>query len=116
MSDESLSERSAESAFPRTVKVTCKGKSGVQFKEFTVRGGLNLWVFLRKNGVPIGAACSGVGVCAACNVRVSPANNVTAANDFERSSLVSHGHDADAERLACLCRLLGDITVTADYW
>lgn len=101
---------------PQMVTVRCVGKSGAILREFAMRGGLNLWVFLRKNGMPIGAACSGVGVCAACNVRVSPHENVSSSSDFEQESLTRHGHDAATDRLACLCRVWGDVVVSADYW
>ncbi|MCA2961806.1 MAG: (2Fe-2S)-binding protein [Silvanigrellales bacterium] len=100
----------------QVVTVRCVGKSGSTVREFSMRGGLNLWVFLRKHGVPVGAACSGVGVCAACHVTVSPGGNVSPANEFEQESLRRHGHDPQSQRLACLCRVWGDVTVSADYW
>jgi ferredoxin len=106
----------AARALQRSVNVRCVDKSGALVRQCVSRGGLNLWAVLRKNGVPIGAACSGVGVCAACSVRVSPSEALTPQEAFERESLANHGHDPDAQRLACLCRVLDDVTVSADYW
>lgn len=110
-------ERSGETTpFDGKVTVRCTRLDGKVVRTFSMRGGLNLWVFLRKNGLPIGAACSGVGVCAACHVHVSPEGNVTAAGEFEKDSLARNGRDPAVLRLACLCRVTGDVVVSADYW
>ncbi|MBX9838644.1 MAG: hypothetical protein K2X69_10075, partial [Silvanigrellaceae bacterium] len=53
-----------------SVRIILLNKSGHKIDEFFMRAGANLWVFIRKRGLPIGAACSGVGVCGACNIKV----------------------------------------------
>ncbi len=103
-------------AFQKNVAIRCVDRAGQLLRTFEMRGGMNLWVFLRKNGLPVGAACSGVGVCAACHVRVEPPEGVTAASAFEVDSLARNGRDPSSERLACLCRVLDDVSVSADYW
>lgn len=112
--------QTSEQNFSKNVTVRLLNKDGVEFDSFQMRSGMNLWVFIRKRGHPIGSACSGVGVCAACAVKLTPDSTSAHAaaspqNDFERQSLERHGHSKD-ERLACLTRVFGDVTVQADYW
>lgn len=107
-----------EGAFQKMVRVRLQKKSGEEFDSFEMRSGMNLWVFIRKRGHPIGSACSGVGVCAACAVRVVSQQDDTAlsaASDFEKQNLQKHGCGED-QRMACLSRVFGDVTVQADYW
>lgn len=101
----------------KIVFVTVLNKDGHKIDEFEMRGGMNLWVFLRKRGLPVGSACSGVGVCGACNIKVvgKKSNSLSPKNDFERSTL-ERNQKPDTERLACLCRVYDDVTVQADYW
>ncbi len=101
----------------KSIKITLINKSGYKIDEFNMRAGTNLWVFLRKRGVPIAAACSGVGVCGACNLKIksNEPNAVSTQNDFEKETLLKNKKSSDY-RLACLCRVFLDITVQADYW
>jgi ferredoxin len=104
----------------KQVKVTILNKHGKKIDEFFMRGGMNLWVFIRKRGLPIGSACSGVGVCGACDVKITAASSqqdevVSAQNDFERETLKRNNKQEDS-RLACLCRVYQDVEVQADYW
>ncbi len=103
--------------FSRQVKVTILNKNGDKIDEFFMRGGMNLWVFLRKQGLPIGSACSGVGVCGACCVSVKGVGSecVSLQNEFEKETLLRNGKSSHL-RLACLCRVYTDIGVQADYW
>lgn len=99
------------------VKVTLLNKSGEIFDEFNMRAGANLWVFLRKRGLPIGSACSGVGVCGACNVKIirtSP-QAISSQTNFEKETLEKN-KKPQQERLACLSRIFHDITIQAEYW
>lgn len=99
------------------VTITLVNKAGDKFDEFNMRAGTNLWVFLRKRGLPIGAACSGVGICAACNIKILTKNTdaISKQNEFEKQTLLKNNKSTD-NRLACLCRVFTDITVQADYW
>ncbi|APJ02533.1 2Fe-2S iron-sulfur cluster-binding protein [Silvanigrella aquatica] len=101
----------------KSVKITVLNKLGKTIDEFDMRAGTNLWVFLRKRGLPIGAACSGVGVCGACHVKVisSDMNSISEKNDFEKETLIKN-QKSEKERLACLCRVFSDIKIQADYW
>ncbi|RDB35439.1 2Fe-2S iron-sulfur cluster-binding protein [Spirobacillus cienkowskii] len=100
-----------------TVNVTLINKSGDKIDEFKMKSGSILWVFIRKRGFPIGSACSGVGVCGACNIKIVSNNNESTSNQtsFEKETL-SKNQKNPQERLACLCRVYDDIVVQADYW
>ena len=100
--------------FNKKCELSLFGQAGL-VKKIQVRGGSNLWVALRKAGMPIGSACSGVGVCAACHVTVTPTEGVTDQTEFEVSSLARNGKGTEM-RLACLCRVISDLTVKAEYW
>jgi ferredoxin len=103
--------------FDGTVEVTLLNRNGEKIDVFSMRKGTNLWVFLRKRGWPIGAACSGVGVCGACDVWIEGADEhcVPSPTEFEINTLERQGKDP-SERLACLCRVFSDLTVRAQYW
>ncbi len=101
----------------KTIKVTVLNKLGQKIDEFNMRGGTNLWVFIRKRGLPIGSACSGVGVCGACNIIVteSKAYSISVMNEFEIETL-KRNNKSETSRLACLCRVYNDIEIQAEYW
>lgn len=99
------------------VSVELRKKSGEILKTFVARRGVNLWVLLRRFGIPVGASCSGVGVCGKCAVRNLSAdpNSLSGKSEFESQTLSRQGLSDDL-RLACLCRVQDNLTVTADYW
>ncbi|WP_161597654.1 2Fe-2S iron-sulfur cluster-binding protein [Fluviispira multicolorata] len=101
----------------KLITVTVLNKAGNKIDEFQMRGGTNLWVFIRKRGLPIGSACSGVGVCGACHLKVTEITpqSISIQNEFEKETLIKNQKPTD-ERLACLCRISGDIIIQADYW
>lgn len=106
-----------EDMFKNEITIKLANKAGNIFDEFKIRSGSNLWVFIRKRGHPIGSACSGVGVCAACHVRILNEENVKVSDQsaFEKTSLKNNKHDENS-RLSCLTRVFSDLTVQADYW
>lgn len=106
-----------EISLAKLVKIRLMNKSGEIFDEFEMKAGANLWVFLRKKGLPIGSACSGVGVCGACDIKVihSTSSAVSSQNNFERETLLKNSKSLE-HRLACLSRVFQDITIQADYW
>lgn len=99
------------------VKIELQRKSGELLKILTVRRGVNLWVALRRFGIPVGASCSGVGVCGKCAVRViTPESDaLTQKSEFESQTVAKQGL-AEECRISCLCRVQADVKVTADYW
>ena len=78
--------------------------------------GARLLDVTRAAGVPHASSCGGVGVCGACRVTVlGAAGGLSAPCAFERAQLVRLRAEP-GERVACLARVLGDVTVTAAYW
>lgn len=100
------------------VTIGLLNKSGDVFKTISVRRGVLLWVALRRFGIPVGASCSGVGVCGKCAIRVvAPTDEkaLTGKTEFEAQTLAKQGLSEDL-RLSCLCRVTSGLTITADYW
>lgn len=99
------------------IKIDLIRSTGQHFKTLVVRKGANLWVSLRRFGVPVGASCSGVGVCGKCGVEIksSTHNSVSAATELEQHTRERQGLSNEV-RLACLCRVMEDVTISADYW
>ncbi|MFZ9520430.1 MAG: 2Fe-2S iron-sulfur cluster-binding protein [Silvanigrellaceae bacterium] len=104
-------------AISSMVKVELRKKSGEFLKLIEVRRGVNLWVALRRFGVPVGASCSGVGVCGKCAVRLvsDDEKSLTEKSEFESQTIDKQGLQSDL-RLSCLCRVNQDVIVSADYW
>ena len=98
------------------VKVSLVSSNGQIFGHIELRRNTILWVGLRKHGIPIGASCSGVGVCAACDFEVLDGElALSVKTGFEAESLKRNDKPLSS-RLACLCRVQGDLTITAGYW
>jgi ferredoxin len=95
------------------IKITCIKHNGDILKVIECRAGSNIWVQLRKNQVPIGASCSGVGVCKACLIEILE-GEVSPASELEVSKLGSSL--LKNQRLSCLARAYQDIQIKTDYW
>lgn len=77
-----------------------------------VPAGTPLLAAILRAGRPIGYSCRGAGVCTACRVRVE--GEVSPVAPDEARLLATLG--SSAYRVACLCRVVGDCRVRADYW
>jgi 2Fe-2S ferredoxin len=99
------------------VSVELRKKTGEVFKTLSVRRGVNLWVALRRFGIPVGASCSGVGVCGKCAVRILSEDGqpLGSQTEFELQTLAKQGLSAEL-RLSCLSRVDSDVVISADYW
>ncbi|MBM3381994.1 MAG: (2Fe-2S)-binding protein [Betaproteobacteria bacterium] len=99
------------------ITVELRRKSGVLLQMLSLRKGTNLWVALRRFGIPVGSSCSGVGVCGKCAVQIDEQyeKQLSPRTDLETETLSRQGIDP-AQRLSCLCRVQGDVIVSADYW
>jgi ferredoxin len=99
------------------ITVELRRKGGELLRTLSLRKGTNLWVALRRFGIPVGSSCSGVGVCGKCAVQIAPEfeAQLSPRTDLETQTLSRQGIDP-AQRLACLCRVQGDVVVSADYW
>jgi ferredoxin len=67
-----------------------------------------------KAGLPIGQSCRGLGICAACRVRVVE-GEVGPADELERA-LAARNPLGPGERYACRARVLAECTITTTYW
>lgn len=101
----------------QNIEISIFNKKDELVKTLSVRKGSNLWVMLRKNNVPIGSACSGVGVCGACCITPLTPNQdaLSIQSEFERNTLIKNGKTSHA-RLGCLTRVYDNISIKADYW
>jgi ferredoxin len=67
-----------------------------------------------KAGLPIGQSCRGIGICAACKVRVVEGD--VAPPDLIERTLTRRIPVGEGERYACRARVEGPCVVTATYW
>ena len=98
---------------PQFVTVFIQNNDKTEIKKFKMRKGTNLWFQLRKNGLSIGSACSGVGVCAACDVEIeilNPDQPLSEETELEVNSKVRNGVSPQ-KRLACMVRIWSDVVV-----
>ncbi len=87
-----------------------------QVKELDANKKDNLLQFLQSSQIPIGSACGGHGLCGSCKVIVvSGQQNLSSPNDTEMD-LAERNRLPDQERIACQCKILGDIEITTSYW
>lgn len=85
-------------------------------RELRVDLGTNLLDALDEIGMPVSQSCDGEVLCGFCRVEVVDGwDDLTQMEEEERKVLASL-HAEDNERLACCARVLGPVTVTADYW
>jgi ferredoxin len=107
------------SAGSKSEKITIElyRRTGELLKAIRVRKGTNLWVALRRFGVPIGASCSGVGVCGKCAVEITRSTDcaVNTPSELEQHTVDRQGLPPHL-RLACLCRVTDNVSIQADYW
>jgi len=67
-----------------------------------------------KAGLPLGQSCRGIGICAACKVRVLD-GEVAAPDELERA-LIQRVPIASDERYSCRARVVGPCSITTTYW
>lgn len=66
--------------------------------------------------LPFGSLCEGELMCGMCRITViAGGHNLIPISPEERRTLAAIHADPD-ERLACLARVTGPVTVTTDYW
>lgn len=81
-----------------------------------VRHGINLMSALQGARLPVGASCSGEGVCGKCYVQIiKGSENLSPITKLEENLLSKYEMPPDT-RMSCLTRVKGDITIAAPYW
>ena len=84
-------------------------------RKIQIRKGANVFHTLRSEGIPIAFSCSGEGVCAQCVLRITPVENISPESKQETHRKKANRIDPGL-RISCLCKVYGDITVSASYW
>lgn len=71
---------------------------------------------LQDAQIPVASSCGGDGVCAKCRLQIMEgAENLTRETPLEKKLKAQNKFTPD-ERVSCLTRVQGDISVHADYW
>ena len=84
--------------------------------QIDVARGTSVLAAARALDLPIANACGATGTCGKCGVRLlDGAERVTPPGRREVRVATANRVDPGA-RLACMTRVRGDCTVTADYW
>ena len=66
--------------------------------------------------LPLGCSCDGQAICGWCKVEVTAgADNLSPITEAERKLLRVMG-SGTAERVACVAKVQGPVTITASYW
>jgi 2Fe-2S ferredoxin len=85
-------------------------------REVSVPMGTTLVGAAKAARLPLGSLCEGELLCGMCRTSVlAGADNLSPIEDDERRTLAAI-HAEGNERLACLARVHGPVTVTTDYW
>jgi ferredoxin len=66
--------------------------------------------------LPLARSCRGVGICAACRVRVLDGADGLAPPGPVEQALAAREPLRPGERYACLARVWGNVTITTTYW
>jgi 2Fe-2S ferredoxin len=70
-----------------------------------------LWT-LRKYDIPIASSCAGEGVCEWCKIEVlAGESNLSKMTENEKKAKIN-----EKERLACQCKVHGNIEIKTSYW
>ncbi|MCB0390003.1 MAG: (2Fe-2S)-binding protein [Bdellovibrionales bacterium] len=87
-----------------------------KFPPIEVRKNSNLMKSLLVAGRPVASSCDGDGICSKCRVKVlEGSENLSPMSYFEKERLEMNNIPEDY-RLSCQAKVLGDVTVDADYW
>jgi ferredoxin len=85
-------------------------------KEKEIRAGATILAAAIQCEVPLGQSCSGDGNCGWCRVSVvEGADNLAPPDTLEQRVMRDKEFKAN-ERVACLARIQGDVTITTTYW
>ena len=76
----------------------------------------NLMDAVLQARLPLGQSCDGVALCGFCRVKVIEGRDHLTPAGVEEKKVLASQHAGEEERLACCARVLGPVTITADYW
>jgi ferredoxin len=78
--------------------------------------GATILAAANQSRVPVGQSCGGVGICGWCRVSVLRGLDQLEPPSPAEQRLLSERDFRPDERLSCLARIKGDVTVTTGYW
>ncbi len=85
-------------------------------KTAVVMENANLMIAALRAGLPVGSSCSGQGICNKCVMKIETGGaNLSAPGPLEQA-LKERENFADAQRVSCQSKVLGDVTVSTTYW
>lgn len=76
--------------------------------------GVTLMAAARAAGLPVASSCAGRGACGWC--RITVLEGAITSPDARESALLDKLGARAEERIACLARALGPVTIATDYW
>lgn len=83
---------------------------------FEVPEGADLMAALTEKGLPVASSCGGDGVCCKCVLKIIEGeHNLSSPNETELF-LREQFNLAKNIRVSCQTKVLGDVTVDANYW
>jgi ferredoxin len=85
-------------------------------RAFEIGRGGSLFRAVLRARLPLARSCRGVGVCGLCNVRVVAGEAALSAATAAEVALVAREGLGGGQRIACLARVLGDVTIATGYW
>ncbi|MFZ4578682.1 MAG: 2Fe-2S iron-sulfur cluster-binding protein [Myxococcota bacterium] len=107
----------ADAAAQPEVLVRMVGAAGTEIDRFRIPQSALLWPVLTERALPLASACKGKGICTACTVtQVDGADDALQPPSDEETRRLHKQRKPDHQRLACLCRVQGDVTLRVDYW
>lgn len=83
---------------------------------YDVLPGSTLMRAVLRARLPLARSCRGVGVCAACRVRVVAGAEGLLPKGPVEEALANREALRPDERYACLARAIGDVVISTTYW
>ena len=94
--------------------VTIQLRSG--HKQAAVAHGTPLFEAVRRAGIPLGSSCRGKGICGWCRLQVLQGAEALSRLGKKEQEVLGRFDAGPDERVACLARVQGPVTVTTPYW
>lgn len=84
--------------------------------DLEVEDGENLMESLTSRGIAVASSCQGEMVCAKCYIQVVDGSyNLSSPSQNERDFMTIKDIPKNC-RMACVCKIEGDITIDTPYW
>lgn len=88
-----------------------KGRDPIEVEESS-----NLMQSLLEHGIAVASSCKGELVCGKCYIKVSEGSYNLSTPSSEERDLMEIKDIPSGHRMACACKVEGDISVDTPYW